>query len=220
MITNGPRNRPWIALTFDADATSGMLARLRSGAHGGYDPRIVQTLRRTETPATMFVTGRWVERYPGVIAALAREPLFEIENRSYRHAAFSGPCFGLEVLDDSQKELEVIVGAHVIAAATGVRPSYFRFPGGCYDEADARLVARLGQQPVQWDVNSCDSFERDSGVIARMVTENAQPGSIVVMHLNGIPRAPATADALGRLIPALRKRGLEFVLLRRLLADL
>jgi peptidoglycan-N-acetylglucosamine deacetylase len=113
----------------------------------------------------------------------------------------------------------VLAASAVIAATTGKRPRYFRFPGGCFDGDDIGLVAGLGQQPVGWDVNSCDSFEQDPHVVAERVLAGLRPGSIVVMHLNGPPRAPATAEALRLLVPRLRARGLEPVVLEQLLEE-
>jgi peptidoglycan/xylan/chitin deacetylase (PgdA/CDA1 family) len=219
VIGHGPRHRPRVALTFDADATAWTVSRVRAGRLAGcYDRAIVEILRETRTPATFFVTGRWAELYPKTLASLARDPLFEIGNHSYGHGAFTARCFGLAPVPESEKELEVIVGASVIAAATELAPRYFRFPGGCYDERDVDLVAGLGQQPVQWDVESGDAYERDPRAVARTILSTVQPGSIVVMHLNGPPHAPATAEAVRRVIPTLRARGLELVSLRRLLA--
>ena len=62
-----------------------------------YDPAIVRELRETETPATIFASGLWAEAYPDVLRSLARDPLFEIGNHSFSHAAFQGPCFGLPI---------------------------------------------------------------------------------------------------------------------------
>ncbi len=197
-----------------------MLARLRSGqVRSWYDPEIVRELRAERIPATIFLTGLWAQTYPDVVRSLARDPLFELESHSMDHAAFERPCFGLAgVESDEEKRREVSEAAAVITAVAGVAPRYFRFPGGCYDEADLGLVVSLGQRPVQWDVLSGDSFERDPAAVARSVAEQARPGSIVVMHLNGTPNAPATARALRILIPELRNRGFRFVTLRQLLA--
>ena len=58
LITHGPRDRPRIALTFDADMTRAVYAALRTGrARTWYDPSIVDELRATHTPATIFLTG-------------------------------------------------------------------------------------------------------------------------------------------------------------------
>jgi peptidoglycan/xylan/chitin deacetylase (PgdA/CDA1 family) len=221
VINHGPRDRPQIALTFDADLTRTMAARLSSGQVGShYDPAIVRELQETRTPATFFVTGLWAMTYPGVVRLLAGDPLFEIENHSVDHAAFTAKCFGLPVIpSESMKRWEIARTATVLRDIAGVTPRYFRFPGGCYEEGDLQIVRSLGHQAVGWDVISGDAFEPHPAVIVQNVLDKVQPGSIIVMHLNGAPHAPATASALRTLIPALRTRGLRFVTLRELLGS-
>lgn len=219
LVTHGRRDRRWIALTFDADMTQSMLARLRAHEVASwYDPRIVAELRSTGTPATVFLTGLWAQTYPEVVQSLAAHPLFEIDNHSFDHAAFRAPCYGLPTVStDAARRKEVADGAKAIAAAGGGTPIYFRFPGGCHTAADLGLVARLGETPIGWDVVSGDAFQSDPKIVVRDVLNGVQPGSIVVMHLMGAPNAPATAGALATLIPELQARGYEFVTLREML---
>jgi peptidoglycan/xylan/chitin deacetylase (PgdA/CDA1 family) len=219
-IDHGPRTRPWVALTFDADMTAAMLARLRSGAQPSwYDRAIVTELRRTRTPATIFLTGLWTSAYPEVVRELARDPLFELENHSVDHSGWLAPCYGLRVVSGAlSKQAEVRQAASEINQVAGVTPRYFRFPGGCHDSSDLALVRSAGEQAVGWDVVSGDPFERDPAVVIRNVVERARPGSIVVMHLIGAPNAPATARALPAIIGSLRARGYRLVTLRQLLA--
>jgi peptidoglycan/xylan/chitin deacetylase (PgdA/CDA1 family) len=221
IVTSGPRDRPWVTLTFDADMTPQMLARLRSGrVKSWYDPTVVDELRAQSAPATIFLTGLWVHAYPDVVRSLARDPLFELENHSMDHAAFKAPCFGLPVIQSEEaKRREVIEAAAAITAVAGVRPRYFRFPGGCHSGHDIQLVRELGHEPVQWDTVSGDSFHDSPSDIVRDVLTTVRPGSIIVLHLNGAPNAPATARALRRLIPELRRRSFRLVTLRTLLAD-
>jgi peptidoglycan-N-acetylglucosamine deacetylase len=220
LIVHGARTRPLVALTFDADMTEGMVQALRSGRVGRwYDPAILAELRATRTPATIFMTGLWAETYPLVARSLARDPLFELENHSYDHAAWERPCYGLpSARTQKEKRDEVRRGAFALAAVTGVAPAYFRFPGGCANRGDVRLVAALGERPVQWDVISGDSYLRNPADVERQVLDGTRPGSIVVLHLVGAPNAPATAAVLKEIIPRLRSRGLRFVKLRRLLS--
>jgi peptidoglycan/xylan/chitin deacetylase (PgdA/CDA1 family) len=219
VISHGPRDRPWIALTFDADMTSHMLESLRSGTvRSWYDAAIVAELRKTRTPATIFVTGLWAQTYPAVVESLARDPLLELENHSVDHAGFEASCNGLPVVTgESRKRWEITRTASVIAEIAGVEPRYFRFPGGCHEAADVRLVASLGEQPVDWDVLSGDSFQPSAAVVVSNVLKQVRPGSIIVMHLVGTPNAPATAAALRQLIPRLRGYGFTFVTLQQLL---
>ena len=220
LVVHGPRTLRLAALTFDADLTPGMSAALRTGRlRSAYDPRIVRELVRTRTPATLFLTGMWTLAYPGVARRLARDRLFEIENHSFDHAAWELPCYGLAgVLSAAAKRAEVLRAARAIRRVARVRARYFRFPGGCQDEADVRLVRSLGEQPVQWDVVSGDSYLFNVSAVERQVLTEVRPGSIVVLHLDGAPMAPTTAAALDVVIPDLKARGFRFVTVRTLLA--
>jgi peptidoglycan-N-acetylglucosamine deacetylase len=221
LIENAPRTARRVALTFDADMTRAKLAEIEAGGAGSvwYDRRIVAELERTRTPATIFVSGLWAKAHPDAARALARSPLFELENHSLDHRAFSSPCFGLEVVGSPrEKREEVVLSSEMIERTTGERPRYFRFPGGCHDDEDLRLVAAAGEQPVGWDVVSGDVGQSDPAIVAREVLEGVRPGSIVVMHLVGAPNAPATAEALEEILPGLRQRGYQPVTLRELLS--
>lgn len=220
LITHGPRTHRWVALTFDADMTYEMIASLRAGkVRSWYDRAVVRTLRRTKTPATIFLTGLWTKTYPNAVRSFARDPLFELENHSWDHRAWAGSCYGLPaVRGRGAKRAEVLRTAAIVRKVAGVTPRYFRFPGGCLTRADVRLVASLGEQPVQWDVISGDSFLTDPAKVESEVLRQVRPGSIVVMHLVGPARTPATAPAVRSLIPKLRARGYRFVTLERMLA--
>lgn len=218
-LDHGPRDRRRIALTFDADMTAADRDAAPSGADS-YDRRVVRKLRRNRVAATMFVTGLWAEYHADTVRKLAADELFEIANHSHDHGAWTSDCYGLPVVGSrAEKRRQVQRTARIIRELTGEAPHWFRFPGLCHDRSDLRLVAGLGHQPVDGDVASGDAFNPDADAIAETVLTAAQPGSIVVMHLNGEPNAPATADALDRIIPELREQGFSFVTLAELFAD-
>ena len=218
-VTHGPRDRREVALTFDADMTHSMLDRIRSGTvRRQVDGRLFSLLRRTRTPATIFLTGLWTGEYAGFVRGLARDSLFQLENHSYDHRAWTSPCFGLPtVTGGTRKAAEVTRTQRIVNRVAGVTPRFFRFPGGCETLRDRRLVARLGLRTVDWDVEAGDAFEKHPRTIIRAVLSGVRPGSIVVAHCIGAPNTPATAAAMARIIPALRARGYRFVTLDRLL---
>ena len=219
LITHGPRTRRWVALTFDADMTRGMLAELHSGRVGGwYDAALFDELRATHTQATIFLTGLWTQAYPGIARTLARSPQFELENHSLDHAGWVSPCYGLPTVSgEPSKRSEIGDARSIIERVTGVVPRYFRFPGGCENDADLRLVERFGERAVGWDVVSGDAFQPSAGPIIRAVLSGVRPGSIVIAHCIGAPNAPATALAMRTIIPSLRARGYRLVTVARLL---
>jgi peptidoglycan/xylan/chitin deacetylase (PgdA/CDA1 family) len=200
-------------LTFDADMTPGMLRRLRTGAVASwYDPAIIDFLRESHVPATIFVTGLFAEAYPDLISSLSRDPLFVVGVHGYRHAAFMPNCYGLPVLrTDAEKRADIARARDVVAGLTGRPPTIFRYPGLCHDAHDDMLVKEAGLSVDTPTIVSGDPFNRDVEAIVRQVLKRAAPGGTVIFHLGG-PNAPATLDALRKLVPELRKRGYQLTL--------
>jgi len=62
------------------------------------------------------------------------------------------------------------------------------------------------------DVVAGDSFSSNAEAIVQQVLRKAKNGATVIFHLGG-PNAPATLDALTKVVPALRKKGYAFSVL-------
>lgn len=220
-VTRGSARRRWIALTFDADMTRPMLAAVGAGRVGAQiDRRLFAELRATRTPATIFLTGLWTLIYPDFARGLAADRLFELENHSFDHKAWTADCYGLpSVTTAATRRDEIVSAQRAIEHVTGKTPMYFRFPGGCATAADRQIVASMGLRTAGWDVISGDAFEHDPQVIVRKVLASVRPGSIIVAHCIGAPNTPATAQAMSVLIPRLKSEGYRFVTMERLLAS-
>ncbi|MFF9897818.1 polysaccharide deacetylase family protein [Streptomyces longispororuber] len=212
VFASGPGipGRPAVALTFDADMTADQGPRAAAGEHFD-NPALVDTLRELKVPATFFMTGRWAEEYPDQARAIGRDKLFEVANHSYSHYAFTTDCYGLPHLPADRVRADVDRAFAAFRRAGVPRPvPYFRFPGGCYDQAALRALAPSGVTAVQWDVVSGDAFATDPDAVARQVLEGVGPGSVVVMHCTR-SAAPTTERAVRAIVPELRKRGFHFV---------
>ncbi|MEU0129531.1 polysaccharide deacetylase family protein [Streptomyces sp. NPDC006289] len=199
-----------VALTFDADMTADQGPRAAAGEHFD-NPGLITSLRRLEVPSTVFMTGRWAQEYAVQARAIGTDPLFEIANHSFSHYAFSSPCYGLPTVAraDMRREVERAFAAIRGTGARNVVP-YFRFPGGCYDDASLKALAPTGVTAVQWDVVSGDAFATDADAVAEQVLAEVRPGSLVVMHCTR-SAAPVTDEAVRRIVPELRERGYRFV---------
>ncbi|MGW7228489.1 polysaccharide deacetylase family protein [Streptomyces cyaneofuscatus] len=199
-----------VALTFDADMTADQGPRAKAGERFD-NPELIALLRRLKVPSTVFMTGRWAEEYPAQAKGIGTDGLFEVANHSYSHYAFTADCYGLPVVtkDAMTRDVERAFSAFRQAGVRNVVP-YFRFPGGCYDDAALRALGPANVTAVQWDVVSGDAFATDAGAVAEQVLDGVRPGSLVVMHCTR-SAAPVTAEAISRIVPELRKRGYRFV---------
>jgi peptidoglycan/xylan/chitin deacetylase (PgdA/CDA1 family) len=185
-------HEPVVALTFDACPSP-------KGARG-FDREVFEILRRQRVPATVFVSGKWVEDHREEAMDLAAEPLIELGNHSYDHAQFS-QLTGEQARADIQRTDRII--ASLDRESIGFRPPFGDWP--------AWLTNKTGGQPiVLWDVVSGDAHGHVGvGRMVESVSGAVQPGSIVIFHING--RAPGTKKALPLIIQRLRNRGLGFV---------
>jgi peptidoglycan/xylan/chitin deacetylase (PgdA/CDA1 family) len=119
-----------VALTFDADMTPRMSNELETGKIASwYNQRVIATLREEHVPATLFLAGLWIERYPAVTQDLSSDPLFEIGNHSYSHPGFRSPCYGLGSVQKSNQAAEVQRTDVLLKKNSTSYKEYFRFPG-------------------------------------------------------------------------------------------
>lgn len=206
----GAQGEKVVALSFDADMTADQGPRAAGGERFD-NPELIADLKRMKVPATVFMTGRWAQEYPAEARAIGTDPNFEVGNHSYSHYAFKTDCYGLPVVekDAMRADVEKATAQFKAAGVTNTVP-YFRFPGGCYDDATLRALAPLKMTAVQWDVVSGDAFAKDANAVAEQVLAGVKPGSLVVMHCTR-SAAPVTDTALQRIVPELRKRGYRFV---------
>ena len=192
-----------LALTFDACG----------GPKGSnYDEKLIQYLEKEKIPATLFISGKWIDANPDILQALSRNPLFEIENHGLNHK----PCSvigrsahgikGTKNIREIHDEIEL--NALRIQTMTGCKPRYFR-PGTTYsDEICVEIANALGYEMVNFSVRG-DAGATYSKKEVREALLHSAPASIVLMHMNH--SEGQTAQGVMEAIPELRKRGFRFV---------
>jgi peptidoglycan/xylan/chitin deacetylase (PgdA/CDA1 family) len=189
-----------VALTFDACETYDSPA--------GYDAAIIDILTNTQTPATLFMGGLWMQNHPDQTRQLANNPLFELGSHSWSHPDFSQ-------ISVEEMDTEIVQTQEMAWRLTGRVPTLFRLPFGTYTDQSLEVIASHGLRTIQWEVVSGDP---DPNVQAedmiRAITAEAQNGSII-MHMNG--RGWHTAEALPTIIENLRAQGFTFVTVSQLL---
>ncbi len=202
IIEHGPRDSKLVSLTFDLCPTSHT---------DEYDENVVEVLLREKVPATLFMSGRWVEKNPGKAKFLADHPQFEIAAHTYYHPH-------LLQKDDARVAREMKRTQAIIKKTTGKTPKYFRPPFGEVDERVANIAKAEGLTTIQFDIASGDPDPNLSPQrIARVVIRDARGGSIIVFHMNR--NGVHTAEILPVVIRQLRQKGFELVTVGEMLKE-
>jgi peptidoglycan/xylan/chitin deacetylase (PgdA/CDA1 family) len=193
--------QPAVAITFDACATRGQ--------SNGFDRAVYEILKREGVPATIFVSGRWVEVHATEMTELAQDPLVLFGDHSYDHPHM--PRLTQARMGEEIDQTEAALARY------GKKSVAFRPPFGEWNRRLIEVASQRGLPTVTWDVVSGDPSIRTSRErLIRNVLEHARSGSIVIFHING--RGRKTAEALPEILRTLRDRGLRFVSLPDLLA--
>jgi len=183
-----------VAISFDA-------------AWGNDDTQqLIDILAEYKVPATFFVVGAWVDKYPESVKALA-DAGHQIQNHSNTHPH-------MPQLSKEQMKDEIESCNEKIKKITGVCPTLLRPPYGDYDNVLIETMTELNMNTIQWDVDSLDWKDNASPEsICHRVTSKVKNGSIVLFH-NDADHTPA---ALPNILKCLKDEGYEFVFINDLI---
>lgn len=199
-LANAPPDRLTVALTFDA-------------CPGAFDWRIAQALVTGGMPATIFLTGLWLQRNPdGLAFLLSHRDLFAFENHGELHippVLGRGTIFGIPVAGDLETvRHEVTAGAAAITAATATTPHWYRAAAGYYTPSVIPEIQKLGFGIGGYSLSADAGASLPAHSVARRMA-GAANGDIIVAHINQPARPSGEGVVAG--IKALQRRGANFV---------
>lgn len=211
LISHGSRSRPEIALTLDM------------GGRVGDAIAIMEWLVDRDIHASIFMTGAMAASLTTdagrqVLDTVADHPgQFTLGNHSYTHRDFR-TLTATRIAD----ELRRTEAALARSGDQDPRP-FFRPPSGGYDADVLGAVGAAGYRTtVMWDIDTIDwrPIANDppgptADQMVAKVLDNAQNGSIVLLHLGGYE----TLAALPRIVDGLRAAGYDLVTLDEMLGD-
>jgi len=191
-----------MALTFDACGSK----------NDGFDSKLIGFLEVEKIPATLFISGKWIDRHPKEFERIAGNPLFEIGNHGLEHKPCSvngRKAYGIMGTGSPREVMnEVERNAEKIKQLTGKKPVYYRSGTAHYDEIAAGIVTGLGYTIAGFSVLGDAGATYSSKKVAE-VLEAAPAGSIVIMHMNH--PGSGTADGVRKAVPVLKNSGFKFV---------
>ena len=150
---------------------------------------ILAVLDRYNIKARWFPTGQWAGANGAFIQRLIADGQM-LGNHSYSHPQMFAS------LGRTELARQVDQGYH---------PSkVFRFPYGASDATSRSIVTSRGYSICGWSIDTLDWRGNSADTITQIVTSQARPGAVVLMHLS----FQNDVDALPRIIVNLRGRGL------------
>ncbi|MBR0467019.1 MAG: polysaccharide deacetylase family protein [Clostridia bacterium] len=191
------------------DRTDKKIAISFDAAWGNDDTEtLIKILKEYDVPATFFVVGNWVDKYPESVKAL-HEAGHQVQNHSDTHPYFT------KISVDKVKD-EILSCNEKIESITGITPTLIRVPYGDYNSAVINTVNTLDMKAIQWNVDSLDWKETATAEsIANRVISKVCPGSIILCHND----ADHTPEALPTILKTLKDKGYEFVFISELIYD-
>ena len=214
-----------IALTFDG------------GSEANGADSIIQVLSRKGIPATFFLTGNFIRKFPDLVRILVQAG-FEVGNHSYNH-----PHLTTWAENQRHDNLPVVSASYIASQLhrtdslyreiSGKRMSaYWRAPFGEINQEILNWAAQAGYSHIGWSQN-CDSWDwvnDEQSELYRTGTELLEhfleleksgglKGAIILMHLNSNRVSDHPYQMLDQLIDSLEKKNYKFVKISHLFTD-
>ncbi len=196
-----------LALTFD------------DGPDSVYTPLILERLRELKAPATFFVIGSQMEKYPEIVKQEVSEGHL-IGNHTFTHPDITD-------ISTERLKLEILATERLLEVVTGRLTILFRSPYAEDSEPDNGVQARSLDQisqlgylsigmmidPNDWRQPGVDKIVADT-----VRQAEAHQGGVILLHDSGGDRSQTVA-ALEGLVKKLRADGYEFVPLTDLIGQ-
>ena len=200
------------------------------GPDSVWTPQILDVLKEKKAPATFFVVGEEVDRYPSLIRREYAEGN-EIANHTYTHP-------NLEQISRVPLKLELNLTQRLFESTLGIRTMLFRPPYGIDHQPETAsevfqlpIAQEMGYLIVGARIDPDDWGEPNGGppaatdVIVQRVMDQvagkvpgARGGNVILLHDGGGDRSHTVA-ALPQIIDKLRAQGYEFVTVADLLGE-
>jgi len=177
-----------VSLTFD------------DGPDPRWTPAVLDLLRRYRVRATFCLVGRHVTAYPDLVRRIATDGHLLCDHTWSHDGA-------LDRRGRAAVRAELTRAYDAITTAAGVRPRYFRAPGGRWSPAVVSEARRLRLRPLGWSVDPKDWTKPPAVEITRRVLTGTSAGDIVLLH-DGYGDRSRTVAALRTILATLTARRL------------
>ncbi|MFE9598264.1 polysaccharide deacetylase family protein [Streptomyces hokutonensis] len=181
----------------------GVNITIDDGPDPTWTPQVLQVLREYGVKATFCMVGPQAEAHPDLVKAVVAAG-----HRLCDHSVSHDTT--MDKKSESYQKQEILNAAAMITKASGgVRPLYYRAPGGAFTPYSRHLAAAQGMRPLGWNVDSKDFELPGTGAIVTTVKSELPNGPTILFHDAGGDRSETVA-ALREILPWLKQQGYSF----------
>jgi peptidoglycan/xylan/chitin deacetylase (PgdA/CDA1 family) len=181
----------------------GVNITIDDGPDPTWTPQVLDVLREYGVKATFCMVGTQARAYPDLVKKVVAEG-----HRLCDHTVSHDT--GMDKKSQAYQSKEILDAESMITKASGgVRPLYYRAPGGAFTPYSRRLAASHGMRPLGWNVDTKDFEQPGADAIVATVRREISNGPTVLFHDAGGDRSE-TVDALRRVLPWLTEQGYSF----------
>ncbi|MGW2648414.1 polysaccharide deacetylase family protein [Streptomyces sp. NPDC001393] len=168
-----------------------------------WTPRVLKVLHENGVRAVFCMIGPNAARYPDVVRLVVAEG-HRLCDHSVHHDV------AMDRKPASYQHSEVVDAERMIERASGgVKPLYYRAPGGAFTPYSRQIAASLGMRPLGWNVDTEDYRRPGVRTIVNTVERELRNGPTILFHDGGGDRSQTVA-ALATLLPRLKEQGYAF----------
>ncbi|MFD8965870.1 polysaccharide deacetylase family protein [Streptomyces sp. NPDC059568] len=168
-----------------------------------WTPQVLRLLKDSGVKATFCMVGTQAQAYPDLVKAVVAAG-HRLCNHTVSHDTT------MDTRSEAYQSQQILDAERmIIKASGGVRPQYYRAPGGAFTPYSRQLAASRGMRPLGWNVDSRD-FERPGvDTMVATVKREISDGPTVLFHDAGGDRSQTVA-ALREVLPWLKQQGYSF----------
>ncbi|MEU6378830.1 polysaccharide deacetylase family protein [Streptomyces sp. NPDC046909] len=168
-----------------------------------WTPQVLDVLREYGVKATFCMVGTQAEAHPDLV-----KQVVAAGHRLCDHSVSHDTT--MDTKSQAYQSQQILDAERMITKASGgVRPMYYRAPGGAFTPYSRELAASRGMRPLGWNVDTKDFERPGTDAIIATVERELPNGPTLLFHDAGGDRSQ-TVEALRHLLPELAAQGYTF----------
>ncbi|MFE0177789.1 polysaccharide deacetylase family protein [Streptomyces sp. NPDC059002] len=181
----------------------GVNITIDDGPDPKWTPHMLDLLRQYDVKATFCMVGTQAQAHPDLVKKVVADG-HRLCDHSVSHDT------AMDKNTEAYQSQQILDAERMITKASGgVRPMYYRAPGGAFTPYSRKLAASRGMRPLGWNVDTKDFERPGTDAIVATVERELSNGPTLLFHDAGGDRTQ-TVEALRRLLPRLKEQGYTF----------